>query len=119
MGERRLPGSLLGDVEALAVTLEEANTTPEAAAAIPGLLAELGRDRDLEARLREQFYEPMRRGLPRCSTPPTPEARRQFPWRRNWLPTSWWGQRCSASACFVSLADASFPRELAEFVVRA
>src|SRR6516165_7690879 len=62
-GRAPATGSLRGDVEALAVMLQEANTTPEATAAIPGLLAELGRDPVSAARLRDQFYRPMRAGF--------------------------------------------------------
>jgi Tetracyclin repressor-like, C-terminal domain len=56
-------GSLLGDVRALVALVQEALTTPEALAAIPGLLGEMAGDPILEQRLQVEWYAPMRAGF--------------------------------------------------------
>lgn len=56
-------GSLLGDIRALVALVQEALTTPEAVAAIPGLLGDMGADPLLEERLRNDWYAPIRSGF--------------------------------------------------------
>jgi AcrR family transcriptional regulator len=112
-------GSLLGDVEALTALLQEANTTPEAAAAIPGLLAELGRDPALEARLREQFYEPMRAGFAAVLDAAHARGETTIPVAPELVADVLVGTMLFRLSLLRVGADASFPRQLAEFVVRA
>ena len=112
-------GSLLGDVEALTHLLQEANTTPEAAAAIPGLLAELGRDPALEARLHEQFYEPMRVGFAAVLDAAHARGETTVPVAPELVADVLVGTMLFRLSLLRVAADASFPRQLAEFVVRA
>ena len=112
-------GSLLGDVEALAVMLQEANTTPEAAAAIPGLLAEVGRDPAFESRLREQFYEPMRAGFAAVLDAAHARGEKTVPTAPQMVADVLVGTTLFRLSLLRVPADASFPREFAEFVVRA
>jgi hypothetical protein len=111
-------GSMLGDVEALAVLLQEANTTPEAAAAIPGLLGELGRHPALEARLREQFYEPMRAGFAAVLDAAHARGEATVPVPPQLVADILVGTMVFRLSLLRAAADASFPRQLAEFVVR-
>jgi AcrR family transcriptional regulator len=112
-------GSLLGDVEALTNLLQAANTTPEAAAAIPGLLAELGRDPALEARLHEQFYEPMRAGFAAVLDSAHARGETTVPVAPELVADVLVGTMLFRLSLLHVAADPSFPRELAEFVVRA
>jgi AcrR family transcriptional regulator len=112
-------GSLLGDVEALAVMLNEANTTPEAAAAIPGLLGELGRDPALEARLQEQFYEPMRTGFAAVLDAAHARGETTASVAPELVADVLVGTMLFRLSLLRVEADGSFPRELAAFVVRA
>ena len=112
-------GSLVGDVEALTTMLQEANTTPEAAAAIPGLLGELGQDPALEARLREQFYEPMRAGFAAVLDSAHARGEATVPVAAELVADVLVGTMLFRLSLLRVGADASFPRELAEFVVRA
>jgi AcrR family transcriptional regulator len=112
-------GSLLGDVEALATLLQEANTTPEAAAAIPGLLAELGRDPVLEARLRQQVYEPMRAGFAAVLDAAHNRGETTVPVPPELVADLLVGTTVFRLSLLRVPPDASFPRQLAEFVVRA
>ena len=111
-------GSLLGDVEALTGLLQEANTSPEAAAAIPGLLAELGRNPALEARLREQFYEPMRAGFAAVLDAAHARGETTVPVAPELVADVLVGTMLFRLSLLGVAAEASFPRELAEFVVR-
>jgi hypothetical protein len=112
-------GSLRGDVEALTLMLQEANTTPEAAAAIPGLLGELGRDPALEARLQEQFYEPMRAGFAAVLDAAHARGEATVPVAPELVADVLVGTTLFRLSLMRVGADASFPRQLAEFVVRA
>jgi AcrR family transcriptional regulator len=112
-------GSLLGDVEALTAILQEANTTPEAATAISGLLGELGRDPALEARLREQFYEPMRAGFAAVIDSAHARGEATVPVAPELVADVLVGTMLFRLSLLQVPADPSFPRELAEFVVRA
>jgi AcrR family transcriptional regulator len=111
-------GSLLGDVEALTTMLQEANTTPEAAAAIPGLLGELGQDPALEARLREQFYEPMRAGFAAVLDSARARGDATVAVAPELVADVLVGTMLFRLSLLRVGIDASFPRELAEFVVR-
>jgi AcrR family transcriptional regulator len=111
-------GSLLGDVEALAALLQEANTTPEAAAAIPGLLAEVGRDPALEARLHEQFYAPMRAGFAAVVDAAQARGETTVPVAPELVADLLVGTMLFRLSLLRVAADDAFPRELAEFVVR-
>ncbi len=111
-------GSLLGDVEALAALLQEATTTPEAAAAIPGLLAELGRDPALETRLHEQFYEPMRAGFAAVLDAAHARGETTVPVAPEMIADVLVGTMLFRLSLLGVAADPFFPRELAEFVVR-
>lgn len=66
-------GSLLRDVRSLAATVQEALTTPEAAAALPGLLGEMAHNPVLDQRLKDRWYAPMRAGFATVMT----QARRR------------------------------------------
>jgi AcrR family transcriptional regulator len=112
-------GSLLGDVEALTTMLQDANTTPEAATAIPGLLGELGQYPALEARLREQFYEPMRVGFAAVLDSAHARGETTVPVPPQLVADVLVGTMLFRLSLLRVPADASFPRELAEFVVRA
>jgi AcrR family transcriptional regulator len=120
-GYRNAPatGSLLGDVEALTTMLQEANTTPEAVAAIPGLLAELGQDPAHEARLRQQFYEPMRAGFAAVLDSAHARGETTVPVAPELVADVLVGTMLFRLSLVRVEADASFPREFAEFVVRA
>jgi AcrR family transcriptional regulator len=110
-------GSLLGDVRALVALVQQALTTPEAVAAIPGLLGEMGRDPLLEERLRVEWYAPMRAGFATV----TAQARRRGQRLRRTPPelvadtlvgTLLW--RCA----FVGLpVDPNLPNQLAALIV--
>lgn len=112
-------GSLLGDVEALTTMLQEANTTPEAVAAIRGLLGELGQDPAFESRLREQFYEPMRAGFSAVLDSAHARGEVTVPVAPQLIADVLVGTMLFRLSLLRVEADASFPRELAEFVVRA
>lgn len=112
-------GSLLGDVEALTTLLQEATTTPEAVAAIPGLLAELGRDPALEARLHEQVYQPMRAGFAAVLDAAHARGEATVTVAPEMVADLLVGTTLFRLSLLRLGADASFPRELAEFVVRA
>jgi AcrR family transcriptional regulator len=112
-------GSLLGDVEALTAMLHEANTTPEAAAAIPGLLGELGQDPAFESRLREQFYEPMRAGFAAVLHSAHARGEATVPVAPELVADVLVGTMLFRLSLLRVEADASFPRDLAEFVARA
>jgi len=112
-------GSLLGDVEALTAMLQDANTTPEAATAIPGLLGELSQDPALEARLREQFYEPMRAGFTAVLASAHARGEATVPVAPQLVADVLVGTMLFRLSLLRVEADTSFPRELAEFVVRA
>jgi AcrR family transcriptional regulator len=112
-------GSLLGDVEALAVLLQEANTTPEAAAAIPGLLGDLSRDPALEARLQKQFYQPMRAGFAAVLDAAHARGETTFPVAPELVADVLVGTMLFRLSLLRVAADTSFAHELAEFVVRA
>lgn len=120
-GYRSAPatGSLLGDVEALTTMLQEANTTPEAVAAIPGLLAELVQDPALEARLREQFYEPMRAGFAAVLDSARARGEVILPVAPELVADVLVGTMLFRLSLLRKGPDRSFPRELAEFVVHA
>jgi AcrR family transcriptional regulator len=111
-------GSLLGDVEALAVLLQEANTTPEAAAAIPGLLAEFGQDPTLEARLSRQFYDPMRAGFAAVLDAAHARGETTVPVAPQLVADILVGTMLFRLSLLRVPADDSLPRELAAFVVR-
>jgi AcrR family transcriptional regulator len=111
-------GSLLGDVEALTALLQEANTTPEAASAIPGLLAELDRDPAYEARLRQQFYEPMRAGFAAILDAAHARGETTIPVPPELVADVLVGTMLFRLSLLRVAADATFPRQLAEFVVR-
>jgi AcrR family transcriptional regulator len=111
-------GSLLGDVEALATLLQEANTTPEAAAAIPGLLAELGRDPALEARLHKQFYEPMRAGFAAILDAAHARGETTVPVAPELVADVLVGTMLFRLSLLGVTGDDTFPRQLAEFVGR-
>lgn len=112
-------GSLLGDVEALTTMLQDANTTPEAVAAIPGLLGELGQAPALEARLRDQFYEPMRAGFAAVIDSAHARGETTVAVAPELVADVLVGTILFRLSLLRMEADASFPRELAEFVVRA
>jgi AcrR family transcriptional regulator len=112
-------GSLLGDVEALAALLQEANTSPEAAEAIPGLLAELGRDPALEARLQKQFYEPMRAGFAAVLDAAHARGETTVPVAPQLVADVLVGTMLFRLSLLRVAADATFPRQLAAFVVGA
>ena len=112
-------GSLLGDVRALTTLLQEANTTPEAAAAIPGLLSEAGRDPAFESRLREQFYEPMRAGFAAVVDAAHARGEQTVPVAPELVADVLVGTMLFRLSLLRVTADGSFPGELAEFVVRA
>ena len=112
-------GSLRGDVEALAALLQEANTTPEAAAAIPGLLGELGRDPALESRLLQQFYEPMRAGFAAVLDAAHARGETTVSVAPQLVADILVGTMLFRLSLLRVAADASFARELADFVVRA
>lgn len=111
-------GSLLGDVQALTTLLQEANTTPEAAAAIPGLLAERGNDPAFEARLKEQFYEPMRAGFAAVLDAARARGEVTVPVAPEMVADVLVGTMLFRLSLLGDDADPSFPRQLAEFVVR-
>lgn len=111
-------GSLLGDVEALTALLQEANTTPEATAAIPGLLGELGRNPALEARLREQYYEPMRAGFAAVLDAAHARGETTVPVAPELVADILVGTMLFRLSLLRVPADPSFPRQFAEFVVR-
>jgi AcrR family transcriptional regulator len=111
-------GSLLGDVEALTTMLQEANTTPEAVAAIQGLLGELGQDPALEAGLRERFYEPMRAGFAAVVDAAHARGEATVPVAPELVADVLVGTMLYRLSLLRVRADPSFPRELAEFVVR-
>jgi AcrR family transcriptional regulator len=112
-------GSLLGDVEALTTMLQDANTTPEAAAAIRGLLGEAGQDPAFEARLREQFYEPMRAGFAAVLDSAHARGEATVPVEPELVADVLVGTMLFRLSLLRVEADAAFPHELAEFVVRA
>jgi AcrR family transcriptional regulator len=112
-------GSLLGDVEALTTMLQEANTTPEAAAAIPGLLGEIGQDPEFEARLKEQFYEPMRAGFAAVLDAAHARGEGTVPVRPELVADVLVGTMLFRLSLLGLEGDDSFPHELAEFVVRS
>ncbi|MFJ5731567.1 TetR/AcrR family transcriptional regulator [Streptomyces paradoxus] len=56
-------GSLTGDLTALAEDLVREFTTPAAAAALPGLLADFAASRELQTRIRSHFLAPAKAGL--------------------------------------------------------
>jgi AcrR family transcriptional regulator len=112
-------GSLLGDVEALTNLLQDANTTPEAVAAIPGLLAELGRDPALEARLREEYYEPMRAGFAAVLDAARARGETTVSVAPELVADVLVGTMLFRLSLLHVATDASFPRQLAEFVVSA
>ena len=112
-------GTLVGDVEALTTMLVEANSTPEAAAAVPGLLSEMGQDPEFEARLREQWYQPMRAGF--AAVLDAARARGEIPAA---VEPALVADVLVGTVMFrVSLLgereDPTFARRLAEFVTRA
>ncbi|HVA74768.1 MAG TPA: TetR/AcrR family transcriptional regulator [Acidimicrobiales bacterium] len=112
-------GSLLGDVEALTAMLQEANTTPEAVAAIPGLLGERGRDPALEARLQERWYKPMRAGFAAVLDAAHARGEATVPVAPDLVADVLVGTMLFRINLMRVEADASFARQLAEFVVRA
>lgn len=112
-------GSLVGDVEALTAMLQEANTTPEAVAAIPGLLGELGRDPEFEARLRERWYAPMRSGFAAVLDAAHTRGETTVPVAPELVADVLVGTMLFRLSMLRVDADPAFPRELAEFVVRA
>jgi AcrR family transcriptional regulator len=111
-------GSLIGDVEALASLQQEANTTPEAAAAIPGLLGELGRDQALDARLKEQWYTPMRAGFAAVLDAAHARGEVTVPVDPQLVADVLVATMLFRLSLLRLGADPSFPRQLAEFVVR-
>lgn len=112
-------GSLLGDVEALTAMLQEANTTPEAAAAIPGLLGELGMDPALEERLQERWYRPMRAGFAAVLDAAHARGEQTVAVAPELVADVLVGTMLFRLSLLRLEIDASFPRQLAEFVVSA
>lgn len=112
-------GSLKGDVEALAAMIQEANTTPEAATAIPGLLGELGQDPELEARLQEHWYQPMRRGFAAVLDAARERGQATVPVAPELVADVLVGTMLFRLSLLREGPDPSFPTALAEFVVRA
>jgi AcrR family transcriptional regulator len=119
-GYREAPdtGTLLGDVLALTTMLQDANTTPEAAAAIPGLLGELGQDPAFEARLREQFYEPMRAGFAAVLDSAHRRGEKTVPVAPELVADLLVGTTLFRLSLKRVEPDPSFPQQLADFVVR-
>jgi AcrR family transcriptional regulator len=111
-------GSLLGDVEELTTLLQVANTTPEAVAAIPGLLGELGRDPELEARLQERWYKPMRAGFAAVLDAARARGETTVPVEPELVADVLVGTMLFRLSLLREPPDGSFPRQLAEFVVR-
>jgi hypothetical protein len=88
-------------------------------AAIPGLLGELGRDSEFEAQLRERWYQPMRTGFAAVLDAAHERGQATVPVAPELVADVLVGTMLFRLSLLRAGADASFPHQLAEFVVRA